>query len=129
METQQSTLFTAFKSLEALENRSGRYQSFETSPANAPTSILRPLAKFRERPTPENAEQSKGMNCNEDTLAAVYDRYLRQERARSDPYRSWDKERSWLQSVFDRGDGLDASEIKRFAMAMGYDVVDEVGME
>lgn len=65
----------------------------------------------------------------EDSVAGMYDLYLRKERARSDPHSHWDREQRWLRGIFDRGGALDASELKRYAIAMGYDVVDEVEVE
>ncbi|KAL9038659.1 MAG: hypothetical protein Q9180_002998 [Flavoplaca navasiana] len=65
----------------------------------------------------------------EKKLAAMREQYLQEDRARSDPQGHWEKEQCWLQHVFDRGGALDASELKRWALAMGYDCVDEVGVD
>ncbi|KAL8766392.1 MAG: hypothetical protein Q9209_006826 [Squamulea sp. 1 TL-2023] len=78
-------------------------------------------------PLPETTHQH-GHEHNEE-LAAMCDLYLQKERARSDGFNYWDKEQRWLQGVFDRGGALDASEMKRFAMAMGYDVIDDVEVQ
>ncbi|KAL8918604.1 MAG: hypothetical protein Q9208_007248 [Pyrenodesmia sp. 3 TL-2023] len=118
--------------------------AFETSPAE--TTITHPPKNNPSKlqiadssqaqssasdPLPETANTANTANDvrGSDSLAAMYDLYLREERGRADPHCHWDMEQRWLQGIFDRGGALDASEMKRFAMAIGYDVVDEIDAE
>ncbi|KAL8913393.1 MAG: hypothetical protein Q9171_001772 [Xanthocarpia ochracea] len=120
---------TEFATVDPTASQTGFAQTTTTRPPkNNPSQLLMPDSSQSQSSTsdalPERIDQSCETGGN-DSLAAMYDLYLRKERARSDPHSHWDKEQAWLQGVFDRGGALDASEMKRFAMAMGYDVVDD----
>ncbi|KAL9036810.1 MAG: hypothetical protein Q9214_005974 [Letrouitia sp. 1 TL-2023] len=64
-----------------------------------------------------------------ETLRALYESGLKVERARSDPEGRWgkhmEKEKQWLDEVFENGGAVDAKEMARFMRAWGQDIIED----